>query len=240
MHLNLNISHSKLLAVATLTFTVPTYAYHMFYRPYFEPINEELSQWESLMGTLYHWQSLNASIIAFLSAIVVVLISQSFLQREANTKRRAALTFLLGEKRHIHTYTNQLREAVTMATSGVSGYDDFLNKKLLTPIEARIEQFVTVASSTDHQNTDTLVQLLRVLKLVQSNLERLFEEKVLHKDHKKNFDYVNRSDDEKEKFQHDMKLEETKMRRDFLEIIAVLNEVDSTANKVFKDLEAKL
>lgn len=78
------------------------------------------------------------------------------------------------------------------------------------------------------------------MKLVQSNLERLFEEKVLHKDHKKNFDYVNRSDDEKEKFQHDMKLEETKMRRDFLEIIAVLNEVDSTANKVFKDLEAKL
>ena len=240
MHLNLNISHSKLFVIATLMFTVPTYAYHMFYKPYFEPINEELSQWESLMGTLYHWQSLNASIIAFLSAIVVVLISQSFLQREANAKRRAALNFLLGEKAHIQTYTNQLRHAVTMATSGVSGYDDFLNKQLLTPIEARIEQFVTVASSADHETSDTLVQLIRVLKLVQSDLEHLFEEKLLHKHNKKNFDYVNCSDDEEAQFQHDMKLNEKKMRQDFLKIIAVLDKIDSTANKVFKDLEAQL
>ena len=240
MHLNLNTSHSKILAVATLMFTVPIYAYHMFYRPYFEPINEELSQWDNLMGTLYHWQSLNASIIAFLSAIIVVLISQNFLQREASAKRRVALNFLLGEKRNIHTYTEQLRIAINMARSGVSRYDDYLNRKLLTSIEARIEQFVTVASSADHKNSDDLVQILRVLKLIESDLERLFEDEILHKHNKNNFDYVNCSDEEKEQFQHDMQLEENDMNGNYLKMIRTLNNIDSKTDKILERLEAQL
>ncbi|WP_264875142.1 hypothetical protein [Vibrio agarivorans] len=85
----------QIFAMPTLLVVIATYTYFMFFDPILNPINEELGRWKNLMNTLYHWQSLNSSIIAFIAALIAVFISQSYLKREASAKRRAELFFLV-------------------------------------------------------------------------------------------------------------------------------------------------
>ncbi|NOH19469.1 hypothetical protein [Vibrio cyclitrophicus] len=121
----------------------------MVIEPVLYPISDEIGPWESLMNTLYNWQSVNSAIIALLAALLAVFITvrSEFLKKE---KQRQVYKEMLGEGMSV--MINHLNQTVDIIeqNSYMQGEQQRVDiNDILRPVLQRIENLFLVTKEED-------------------------------------------------------------------------------------------
>ena len=133
-------------------------------------------RWATLMETWRQWQTFNASIIAFISTILVIYSTTITERNNQFRKRNVARAFLSNA---ISDLSNQIEEFILIFDNISQGkLDSSKANKPIYPSEVlmRIEKFIEVSEPKDKLLVDHLVIFINSLQIYHSRLSSLIQD----------------------------------------------------------------
>lgn len=159
------------------------YLYSMFVSPFTNnPCQTMSCRWVNLLETWKVWQSLNASVIAFVSGLLVIYSTTLSEQTKMLQKRRVARAFLPKALAEISNYLKEMASELEKIKEDKLKASELRKPDLPQNALKRIESFLEFTQPEDSLLSEHLVIVINTLQVYDSRLDGYYDQSRVRQD----------------------------------------------------------
>ncbi|OQQ04055.1 hypothetical protein BK411_19750 [Vibrio splendidus] len=159
------------------------YLYSMFVSPFTDNLCQTMScRWANLLATWKVWQSLNASVIAFISGLLVIFSTTLSEQTKMLQKRKVARAFLPKALSEISNYLKEMVSELEKVKEDESKASELRTPDFPQSALKRIESFLEFTQPEDSLLSEHLVIVINAIQIYDSRLDGYYDQRRVRQD----------------------------------------------------------
>lgn len=159
------------------------YLYSMFVSPFTNNLCQTMScRWTNLLDTWEVWQSLNASVIAFISGLLVIYSTTLSEQTKMLQKRKVARAFMPKALVEISNYLKKMASELEKIKEDESKANKLRKPDFPQSALIRIESFLEFTQPEDSLLSEHLIIVINSLQVYDSRLDGYYDQSRVRQD----------------------------------------------------------